>query len=107
MTELLLSASEALARNDAERLEEMCAFVTTAAGNHELPVPQDRHKDLTEDERSAMRTAVLAFRRQVMAARGNLILRERLLATRYEDIARQQIVRQESAGQRIAATDRN
>ena len=76
MTQIILDASEALARNDAERLQGMC---NTVSGNEAL-APEV--SGLSEEERSAMRIAVLAFQRQVLAARANVIVRQRLLASR-------------------------
>ena len=70
MTTLLAQASDALIRNDAAALENLCAQAETifTAGPHPA------------DGRSAFAHALLVFRRQVIAARGQVILRQRFSA---------------------------
>ncbi len=70
MRDSIQQASDALAANDADTLEAFIANTPAAAEN------------LSDDEKAACRQALLVFRRQVLAARGNIILRQRLLAAR-------------------------
>lgn len=76
-------ASDALARNNADRLEEMCAFAIYSMQKHAIRTSDS----LSHDERSAMSIAVMAFQRQVLAARANIILRERLFASHQKESA--------------------
>lgn len=69
MHTLLTQASDALSRNDPEALESLCAQAAAAA-----------RAPASLDERAAFAAAMFVFRRQVLSARSNLILRERLLA---------------------------
>lgn len=70
MHTLLTQASDALSRNDFEALESLCAQAGAAA-----------HAQVSTEDRAALAAALLVFKRQVLSARSNLILRERLLAT--------------------------
>ena len=70
MTSILQRASHALSLNDAETLERLWAEAGTCA-----PIPANL----------AEYTALLAvLRRQVLAARANIVLRHRLLAQHLE-----------------------
>ncbi len=71
MHPLLTQASDALSRNDADALEQLC----TSIPGVEAPA--------TEAERVAYLNALLVFQRQVLAARSNLVLRQRLLAAHH------------------------
>ena len=66
MQALLTQASNALSRNDSVALEALCAQALTAA-------PANT---------AASQQALLVLQRQVLAARSNLVLRQRLLAVR-------------------------
>lgn len=74
MHALLTQASDALSRNDAEALEQLCTQATKALSSD---------PPATEAERIAYTNALLVFQRQVLAARGNLVLRQRLLAAHH------------------------
>ncbi len=70
MTTLLAQASDALIRNDAVALEKLCAEAETVLTAAPHPA----------DGRAALAHALLVFRRQVLAARGQVILRRRFSA---------------------------
>ena len=67
MLDTLTTARDALARNDADTLETLCS------GTMAVISPGDA---------VACREALRVFRRQVIAARVNLVVRQRLLASR-------------------------
>ncbi len=70
MTLILQQASHALSHNDADTLEQLCAEAGACS-----PIPANL----------AEYTALLAvLRRQVLAARANIVLRHRLLAHHLE-----------------------
>ncbi len=72
MTPILQQASQALSRNRADTLERLCAEAEQTVWS---PTPANLA------EYAALLTVL---RRQVLAARSNLILRQRLLAQRTE-----------------------
>ena len=77
MQNLLLQASDALSRNDAEALEALCEQAASAL--HRQPGADPTGESGTA-ERAAYAQALLCFQRQVIAARSNLTLRQRLLS---------------------------
>ena len=75
MHTILTQASKALSHNDAAALEDLCAQLVSSA------------PPSSPDEQHALHAAVLVFKRQVLAARTNLVLRERLLTARVKEVA--------------------
>ena len=77
----LSQASDALSRNDAEALETLCA---QAVALRSEPLSA---AEVGAPERAAYAQALLCFQRQVLAARSNLTLRQRMLAAHAPDFA--------------------